>query len=576
MLKPLTVSLIIFTLSLNIFASQSEMVISNNTDLFIKKVNSSYNQNRGLVTLTKPDGELISLKVDYYSYVDDYLSVGGSDTNDSNSIFFIKGNTKKIYGYIHYKKTGLVYKYFSNSKGEVVVKEVPLSDVIKVDDMEYPEESYVPYIESNSRQEMPDIPQLCSMPQNVNFLTLESKPSSNKVMWLNINELVNNGESIYYTPEDLYLVWQIVAAGFAAFDVNVTTNENVYNSTAEQNRGYGILYNEDGRSKCSYNGFGTSYGYCTIYRKSSGYFGGRTAFHEFGHLVGMADQGMGWDKYFPGFAQYKWVPIMGNFLKGDNWEEETLYQWSRGEYPNSSRHDEIYDTMVQYFDKVPDDIPGTKALVFSGDNILIKDNYGMINPPLNNLDDYDEDDFTFIVSESGADVNLTIDRIGHIGSAMLDVHASILDDGGNIIIEDNPDCARYAQLQTQLEPGSYTLRVAGGLEGNPPTEGFTRYGSIGYYGISGYITGASVDNVKLDVSHGIRGIRALDGVITLAGIKKDEQATFTVFQASGRKIFEKKSLGNKTYDLKTMLGKGFYILKLKTKKVDMKSSVVIF
>ncbi len=573
MFKSFNLIISLFLISFSIYAKENERLVSNTTDQFIKKIVNQYEQKRTAVTLPNVDGSVIKLKIDYYYYKSEYLSIGGSDLEDTNSIFFIKGDNSRIYGWIHYKKTDLVYKYYSNSEGEVIVKEVPLSEIISVDDMEIPKESYVPHIDSYARQEMPDIPQLRPMPEDVNFLTLESKPESDKVIWLDISRLVENGESIHYTPEDLYLVWQINAAGFAVYDVNVTTDENVYNRANEQNRGYGKLFNEDGRSKCSFNGFGTSYGFCSIYRKGNGYFGGRTAFHEFGHLVGMADQGMGWDKYYPGFDKYKWVPIMGYFYSGDDWGDEALYQWSRGEYPNANKTYEIYDTIAKYFKTVPDDIPNSKPLVFIGDNLTIKDNYGIINPPKNEL--YDEDNFTFTVGEKGADVNLTIDRLGHVVSAMLDVHASILDEEGNLIIEDNPECARYAQLQTQLTPGLYTLRVAGGEEGNAPTEGFTRFSSIGYYGISGYITGASVDNVNIETKQKIMGLKNSSGKITLTGINKNEQTTFSVFQANGKKLFEKRSIGNQTFNLKDILGEGFYILKLKTSKTIINNSLMI-
>ena len=53
----------------------------------------------------------------------------------------------------------------------------------------------------------------------------------------------------------------------------------------------------------------------------------------------------------------------------------------------------------------------------------------------------------------------------------------------------NPSEALNAEFNVTLPAGSYYLSIQGTGFGNPPTDGYSDYGSLGYYGISGSFTG---------------------------------------------------------------------------------------
>lgn len=93
---------------------------------------------------------------------------------------------------------------------------------------------------------------------------------------------MTNGVPYDVSKAFVWETWQIVAASFSMFDVNVTTNENVYINTAPSKRDGGTLFRGTGRSSCAF-AFGTST-FCTLYQES-------TATHEFGHLFHLNHDG---------------------------------------------------------------------------------------------------------------------------------------------------------------------------------------------------------------------------------------------------------------------------------------------
>ena len=285
---------------------------------------------------------------------------------------------------------------------------------------------------------------------------------------------------------ELWRAWQIVSGAYSAFEVNVTTDAAVYEAAEARNRGKACISNEDGRSTCSVNAFGTSR-CCDVYNKGSGVYQGLTTSHELGHLMGLQHDGGGsGGEYFEGFSAFRWVPVMGNSTPKNSWGAQALFQWSKGEYTSATATQDDLAIITRNLPYREDDIPDAKALVVaSGGQVSSVDNRGQI------ARNTDSDTFTFAIGSGGGRATLVVDRIEYFAGAYLDVDAEIQDASGMMIAQSNDKVARTAKFDVSLPAGAYRLIIKGGAEGTPQN-GFSNYSSLGYYGISGTITGGVV------------------------------------------------------------------------------------
>ncbi|WP_444994697.1 hypothetical protein [Aliikangiella sp. IMCC44359] len=442
-------------------------------------------------TLLNNSGEEIQVNADNFSLeVDGTLSTNGKVVGSADSEFILQGNEKSVYGWVILRDQDIAYEYKTEGD-KLVVDKVKITDVHPVCNLGHHNESGLTSsalplsalaAQSSSAATFAAAPHIGSYP-GTHVGKLESKPGSSYVIWLDTRKVMgSDGVPYDVSKEYIWTTWQITAAGFSMFDVNVTTNKAVYDSAAPSKRGGGTMYRETGRSSCAF-AFGTSR-FCTLYRQSNAYGEGRTAVHEFGHLVHLAhDGGQPGGEYFNGIPEFQWIPIMGNYWPGNNWSN-ALYQWSKGEYSGASNRQDDFAKMTTFFPYRQDDISGTKALVVDANgNVSADKNVGQIGR------NTDSDSFSFTIGASGGNVNFTIDRIEHIGGAMLDVQAYIKDSSGNIVAQSNKSVNRSASFNRNLSAGNYTLEITGGAEGTP-SHGFSKYSSLGYYAIEGSISGS--------------------------------------------------------------------------------------
>ncbi len=128
-------------------------------------------------------------------------------------------------------------------------------------------------------------------------------------------------------------------------------------------------------------------------------------------------------------------------------------------------------------DDVGDDHAGAAILeVFSDSSVDSEGNIGTQS---------DVDSFRF--TTTGGSINLAITPVS--SGANLDILASLHEANGNPITQADPDLSLNATLSAILAAGEYTVRIAGTGKGNPLGEGYTDYGSLGQYTITGTIVG---------------------------------------------------------------------------------------
>lgn len=437
--------------------------------------------------------------VEHLHNKDGVVSISGRAADTNNSAFYLKGNNKSLRGYLikHDKKQA--FEYSTDSKGIVSVVEVPISKVVPDYDSKWITATNAalatvtsaihPVYSPFAQRQAPHIGPY----NNEDVTKLESKPGSPWVFYLNTSAVMSGSTPLNgVTKENMYRMWQIVASQYSMYNINITTNVNVYNTAKAANvlrTGIINFVNQDGRSNAPLSAFGTTSA-GTVYRNPAsgfdyGYGIGMTAAHEVGHQMGMShDHGGTGGEYFEGIAAYQWGPIMGNYWMGANWAA-SLWTWSKGEYNTATNFEDDLRIMnvnenVPY---VADDNPSGKALVISNTGVIgPTQNFGQIEKT------GDTDAFTFTVTGNGK-LDLKIDPIEYFG--MLDVDAKIYNSANTLVASSNKAVNRSAEfVALNLPAGNYRLVIAGGAEGTP-SNGFSNYSSLGYYAMSGTLVGAT-------------------------------------------------------------------------------------
>ncbi|NQZ11733.1 MAG: hypothetical protein HRT35_31670, partial [Algicola sp.] len=432
-------------------------------------------------TLINPFGEDINVVSDNFSVESDgTLSMNGKVQGFENSEFILQGNAKSVYGWVILKDQDIAYEY-TTKNGTLVVDEIDITDVLPICDLHNHDSAAFLQKTEKTLLASAASPHIGDY-QGEDVSQLESKPGSAYVVLLDTSNIMSGNTPTDRSKEDLWTTWQIVAASFSMFDVNVTTNRSVYDQAAPSRRGGGTMYTQSGRSSCHF-AFGTST-FCTLYKESDSYGQGRIAAHEFGHLFHLNhDGGSPGGEYHNGLADFEWVPVMGNIWYGTSWTN-ALYQWSKGEYSGASNREDDFNILTGFIPFKVDDIAGSTALVIdTNGNVNASSNTGQIER------NTDTDHFTFSIGASGGNANLTIDRTEHIGGGMLDVQAYIRNSAGTVVAQSNKSVNRSAAFNTNLSAGTYTVEITGGAEGTPSI-GFSKFSSLGYYAIQGSISGA--------------------------------------------------------------------------------------
>ena len=424
-------------------------------------------------------GETVPVVVREMDYDGDYVAATGAAPESERSAFMLKGDSKSMYGWIVLPDRDLAYEYTTSTDGDVVVRQVAVRSILPVCNdgpaQPSPALAFEPAL-GEPGEPVVGPPHVGTYDGSSDTNKLQSRPGASKVLFMDFSVLS-------LAPAELYLAWQGVSSAYSAFEVNVTTDVAVYNATTARNRGKACIKDEDGRSTCYVNSFGTAQ-CCDIYNKGNGNYQGLTLAHEFGHMMGLDHDGSASTEYFNGFSAYKWVPLMGDCTPEASWGAQALYQWSKGEYTGANNKEDDLSIITKNLPFRADDIADSTALIINGSQVSSVDNRGQI---ANNTD---TDTFTFAIGSGAGHAKLSVARIEVLGGGMLDVDAELQSADGQSIAKSNDKAARTASFDVDLAAGAYKLIVKGGAEGTPEN-GFSSYASLGFYGISGTITGAS-------------------------------------------------------------------------------------
>ena len=199
--------------------------------------------------------------------------------------------------------------------------------------------------------------------------------------------------------------------------------------------------------------------------------------HEAGHTLGLYHDGVtGGSAYYSGHSG--WAPIMGVGYY------QSLVQWSRGEYPAANNTEGDLAIMTGYGFTVRSDdhgdtaIDATPLIVANATNV----GGGGIIESLT-----DRDAFSFLTGAG----TISLSVVGAARSANLDIKAELYDSTGTSVASDNPSASMNAAISLAVPAGTYALIVEGVGKGDVVT-GYSDYGSLGEYSISGTIVNPGV------------------------------------------------------------------------------------
>lgn len=319
-------------------------------------------------------------------------------------------------------------------------------------------------------------------------------------------------------------VWKRVAEDFAPFAINVTTSRAVFDATPTVRRVHCIITPTDtaipGSGGVAYLesfGDGTP---CWTFNQDE-FSCADTTSHEVGHTLGLNHDGrtINGDGYYGGHGSgaVSWAPIMGAPWSDEGGAslQEDVTQWSRGEYASANNTEDDLAIIVgasNGFGYRVDDIGSTQAtapaLKFTGSAVS---DAGIIERST------DLDWFSF--TTSGGNVVLNVNTV-NINSAQtpqpganLAVSLQLVNSAGTVLQTVNPTTTLSASISANLAAGSYFLKINGAARGTGVT-GFTTYGSLGQYTVTGTVPRTGVAN--LAVTPGTRTVPAGGGTFDFA------------------------------------------------------------
>ncbi|MEM0925352.1 MAG: Calx-beta domain-containing protein [Planctomycetota bacterium] len=318
-------------------------------------------------------------------------------------------------------------------------------------------------------------------------------------------------------------IWQVVAEDFAPFDVNVTTEEPAdlddlkRTGSGDTRWGARALMTKDTFANCGCGGhaflgaFDDSTDEAAIVYNGGLNAGSETVSHEIGHHLGLRHDGNGSNTYYRGHGggDTGWGPIMGA-----PFSKRTTH-WNAGDYYTANRQEDDLSIITRSanFPFLQDDFANDRA------NAVPLSEVGTTNVEAFGIIERNSDVDWFEFTTGTGNVSFEFDVIGY--KPNLDVWAGLFDSAGNFITEANPQDALSASFtDVALDAGTYYLKIDGVarngsydpnvgdyVEPDPPPytvaspQGYSDYGSIGQYGITGTIIDPGGPTLSVEASN---------------------------------------------------------------------------
>ena len=376
--------------------------------------------------------------------------------------------------------------------------------------------------------------------ENATF-SLHSKPGASRVVYLDMDGHVVTGtvwnnqpgvaDTLYMRPydtesgddvftqnelNDIAETWKRVAEDFAPFDIDVTTEEP---ASFGPNVGHILVTRKADKFNNSiytcncggvaYLGVWGNSNY-TYYQPALVFLDGvggphsisEAASHELGHNLNLYHDGTTSTSYYLGHGagNTDWAPIMGAGYYAQ------VTQWSKGEYLNANNTEDdlaIISARLNYTADDHADIDfnlATPLTVTNSVDVLASNpvsdpsNINQANKGV--IEDRSDIDLFYLDVDAGLiDLTITPAWIENFSAqsrrgANLDIMATLYNQSGSIIDQDEPTDDTFANINANVAAGHYALAIEGVYTGSPLTSsptGYTDYASIGQYFINGTV-----------------------------------------------------------------------------------------
>ncbi len=286
-------------------------------------------------------------------------------------------------------------------------------------------------------------------------------------------------------------VWARVAEDYAPFAVDVTTEDpgiDKIRRTTESDDSYGtrIAFSPNIIYDCGCGGVAYLNAFDTFGIRSDGVYShdylqpgwvvtnttrsaktlAEAASHEAGHNLSLFHDGTSTVGYYQGHGD--WAPIMGvGYYRN-------VSQWSKGEYNDASNKEDDLSLIESSgaplrADDHGDSIAGGTVLTSTSVNLN-----GFITTRS------DRDYFVFTTTGGQLSVNAAVAADG----PNLDVSIRVVDASGGEVASADP-AGLAASVDTNLSSGTYAIVIDGVGAGSPGSTGYSDYGSLGAYSLSG-------------------------------------------------------------------------------------------
>lgn len=410
----------------------------------------------------------------------------GEIKNVAESSFYLKVKDQSLEGHIILKRTKEAYKYYSDLNGNAFVTQVDINTLICVDYENVPESTNKTGKAAAAAAIAPALLNLQSLPGAAGCVMLDfdgyNMPAGN--LWNNGNAI--NAAASGMSDAAVQQHWEVVAEDYRPFNLNVTTSEAVFNSYPRNRRMRVVVTPTNtaapGAGGVAYIG---SFNWdndvpCWVFI-TSGKSGGDASSHEVGHTFDLGHDGRTnpVEGYFVGLDGTSWAPIMGAGYY------RPIVQWSKGEYNNANnKQDDVAIIASTKFGVGyrGDDYGNTTASAANLD-YNASGSINQKNGIISNEADYDF--FTFTTGGGNVSINAnTVSRDGNL-HLLIRLYNSAGAEMGTYWNSD--PFALNASMNVNLPAGKYFIGVDGNGAGNAGSGGYSAYGSIGSYTITGTI-----------------------------------------------------------------------------------------